>query len=71
MITFRLLVEAECGVPQGSVLGSLLFLLLINDIVSCSDKLKLILFADERNLINQDNDMLNVENTVNAELVKI
>ena len=60
--------ETTCGVPQGSVLGPLLFLLYINDIHHCSDKLTFYLFADDTNILYADKNLKSLELTVNAEL---
>ena len=63
--------QISCGVPQGSVLGLLLFLIYINDIHNSSDKLSFYLFADDTNLLYADRNLKSLEETVNNELLKV
>ena len=60
-----------CRVPQGSILGPLLVLVYMNDICQTSNKLELILFADDTSVCLSDDNIDSLISDFNAELTKI
>ena len=61
------------GIPQGSVIGPFLFLILINDFPNCSDRLTFNLFADDSTLSYSfnPNEIVPIRNLINIELTKV
>ena len=57
----------KCGVPQGSILGPLLFLCYVND-MPISLKCKLLLYADDSALMVSGSDPKQIEDTLSNEL---
>ncbi len=61
----------KCGVLQGSILGSLLFLIYVNNLPNVSDLFFSVLFADDTNVFVTGNNLHELTATVNTELDKL
>ena len=63
--------QIKCGVPQGSILGPLMFILYVNDMPTCFTKCDVNIYADDTAFYFASNDLSTIKNVLKCELKSV
>ena len=63
--------QIKSGVPQGSILGPILFSIYINDLPNCLLQSKILLYADDAVLFYADSNIGNISTVLNKDLKQL
>ena len=63
--------DIEVGVPQGSCLGPLLFLIYINDLLQAVQDSTVSMYADDTSLCHQSHHLTRLNEAINCDLKKL
>ena len=63
--------KINCGVPQGSIWGPLLFLIYINDLSTVSEACMSISLADDTNMFFTGKNLKTMATVINEELIRV